>query len=138
MSEQHPAFTDADLIYEYTRQMAIDDGTLVDITEAAKEAGFSIPVAVTRAVWLDCIAWDDKEDSAKQTIQHQAGRLWDVVWMASHAARNHKSADRATFELYRVPRDGKSKDATKIELILHVGPGDTPESVITIMLEGDD
>ena len=32
-------------IYSYSRQQAIDDGVLVDITEMAQEAGFRFPVA---------------------------------------------------------------------------------------------
>ena len=35
----------------YTRAQAIEDGILVDVSETAREAGFRIPVAVTRTVW---------------------------------------------------------------------------------------
>ncbi len=35
----------------YTRAQAIEDGILVDVSETAREAGFTIPVAVTRTVW---------------------------------------------------------------------------------------
>ena len=34
----------------YTRAQAIEDGFLVDVSETAREAGFRIPVAVTRSV----------------------------------------------------------------------------------------
>ena len=43
----------------YTRRQAIDDGVLVDVTEWANEAGFSLPAVVTRAVWEDCCDWTD-------------------------------------------------------------------------------
>ena len=39
-----------DVIYAYTRQDAINDGVLVDVTELAREAGFKIPVAITAAL----------------------------------------------------------------------------------------
>ena len=41
----------SDLISTYTRAQALADGVLVDITLWAREAGFTIPVAVTAAVW---------------------------------------------------------------------------------------
>ena len=35
----------------YSRAQAIEDGILVDVSDTAREAGFTIPVAVTRTVW---------------------------------------------------------------------------------------
>jgi len=42
------------------------------------------------------------------------------------------------FRLYRVPRDGHSMDAELTTLKLIVGPGDSGEPVITIMLVDED
>lgn len=39
------------LIYSYPRADAIRDSFLAEVSEMAKEAGFKLPVAVTRAVW---------------------------------------------------------------------------------------
>ena len=39
------------VIFAYTRAQAIEDGILVDVSETAREAGFRIPVAITRTVW---------------------------------------------------------------------------------------
>ena len=36
------------VIFTFTRNQAIDDGVLVDGTQTAREAGFRIPVAITR------------------------------------------------------------------------------------------
>ena len=44
-------FSPDDLIHSYTRQQAIEDGVLMDVSETAKEAGVRFPVALTRAVW---------------------------------------------------------------------------------------
>ena len=44
-------FHDDDLIHRYTRKQAIEDAVLVDVTPTAREAGFRLPVALTRAVW---------------------------------------------------------------------------------------
>ena len=59
--------------------------------------------------------------------------------MASHAIRISKDAgDRLLFQLYRVPRDGQSMEAELITLKLIVGPGDSGEPVITILLPHED
>ena len=44
------------VISVYTRAQAIEDGILVDVSETAREAGFKIPVAITRAVWDRLVA----------------------------------------------------------------------------------
>ena len=36
-----------DVIYTYTREQAIEEGVLIDVSEMASEAGFKWPVAVT-------------------------------------------------------------------------------------------
>ncbi len=94
------------VISTYTRAQAIEDGVLVDVGSMAQEAGFKWPVALTADVWADCVAWTEG-DSRQQVYQDESGRLWDVLYMASHAIRSSKdSGDRLLFQLYRVPRDG--------------------------------
>ena len=59
--------------------------------------------------------------------------------MAQHAIRaNRSGGDRLRFQLYRVPRDGKSTEARGTTLKLIVGPGDHGEPVITILLHAED
>ena len=127
-----------EVISTYTRAQAIEDGVLIDTGSMAQEAGFKWPVAVTSAAWADCIAWTD-DDSDKQVYQDQSGRLWDVLFMASHAIRQGSgSGDRLLFKLYRVRRDRYSKEAILATLKLIVGPGDQGEPVITILLPDED
>jgi hypothetical protein len=76
------------VIFSYTRAQAIADGALVDVTATAQEAGFKWPVAVTHTVWNDCVAWDDNDSDAQGVYQDQAGRLWDVLWLARCAIRS--------------------------------------------------
>ncbi len=52
-------FENAPVIYRYTRQQAIEHGVLVDLTEWARETGFTIPVACTAAVWNQYIVSPD-------------------------------------------------------------------------------
>lgn len=68
------------LISTYSRDEAIEDGVLVDVTSYATfvgGAGFKVPVVMTRTLFGLC------EDIPKaQSHQDLAGRIHDVVWMA--------------------------------------------------------
>ncbi|PXV79112.1 DUF6573 family protein [Nitrosomonas eutropha] len=44
-------FQASDVIHTHTRAQLIEDGDLIDVSETAREAGFMVPVAITRAVW---------------------------------------------------------------------------------------
>jgi hypothetical protein len=125
-------------IHVYSRAQALEDGVLVDVSETALEAGFKVPVAVTRAVWDQYIKWTD-EDTNKQTNQDEAGRLRDVLWMLICAIKMRRSeADQVIYELYVISRDGKSRTPKCIKLKSSIGGGDKREPVITIMLPTED
>lgn len=126
-----------DPIHVYTRQQALEDGFLVDVSETAREAGFRAPVALTRAAWADCVEWSEK-DTQRQTYQDQAGRLWDVLCMAINAARRNTQRASFMFQLYRVPRGGRNLRPRLTKLVCSIGAGDGGEAVITIMLPGED
>lgn len=126
-----------EVIYSYTRAQAIEDGHLIDVTKSAAEAGFRVPVAMTLAAWADCVKWDER-DSRRQTHQDEAGRLWDVLWMAMTSARRSSGKQNFAFQLYRIPRGGKALRPRLIQLVCHIGPGDNGEPVVTIMLPGED
>lgn len=130
---------DAEVIVSYTRARAIADGVLRDVSTIANEAGFKFPVALTAAAWSDAVQWS-KENA---TYQDEAGRLWDVVYMAAAAIRRprgRRMADspRTTYPLYRVPNEKEATEATELVLEMHIGPGDDGEAVITIGLPGED
>lgn len=124
-----------DPIHTYTRQQALDDGFLVDVSSLAREAGISFPVALTSAAWADCVEWS-KADSKRQCHQDEAGRLWDVLWMLKLAARRGGSVIR--YQLYRVPRGGRGVKPRLTMLKAICGPGDEGEPVITVMMPGED
>ncbi len=126
-----------EFISTYSRAQALDDGVLVDAGPMARECGFRWPTAISAVVWSDCVAWTDA-DSSGQVHQDQSGCLCDVLFMAHHAVRSSRSGgDRLTFQLYRVPRDGKSTEAAITTLKLIVGPGDQGEPVVTILSNED-
>ncbi len=123
-------------IHGYTRRQAIDDGFLVDVSETAREAGFSVPVAMTRAAWADCVEWTEA-DSKRQIHQDESGRLWDVLWMTwNYARRNGSYITRV--QLYRVPRGGRGIRPRLTFLKAVIGPGDDGEPVITICMPDED
>ncbi len=127
-----------EVISTYSRAQALDDGVLVDAGPMARECGFRWPTAISAAAWADCVVWTDA-DSARQVHQDQAGRLFDVLFMACHAIRSSRSGgDRLMFQLYRVPRDGTSTEPAITTLKLIVGPGDEGEPVVTILLSDED
>ena len=64
-----------DVIFRYTREQAISDGVLVDVSDLAREAGFVIPVAITAGVHELCQPPDKTQD--------YTGRLWDVLFLAA-------------------------------------------------------
>ena len=73
-----------DLIHSYTRQQAIEDGVLVDVTATAREAGFRYPVALTATVFGAFV-----EVPPGVSGQDAAGRLWGsgrVVEIGAHFA----------------------------------------------------
>ena len=126
------------VVFSYTRAQALADGVLVDVSSTAVEAGFRFPVAVTEAVWKDCIEWSE-EDSQQQVHQDQSGRLWDVLFMAYIAVRtNPKVQGLINYGIVRVPRDGLTRRPKRVELKLVLSGGDQGEPVLTIMQPHED
>jgi len=127
------------VIFSYTRAQALADGVLVEVTTMAKAAGFKWPVAMTRAVWEECVAWTEHDSEAQGVHQDQDGRLWDVLWMAHCAIRSTKTGgNELLYQLYRIPRDGNAREAELTTLKLVVGPGDHGEPVITLLQPDED
>lgn len=122
---------DWDVIYQYTRAQALEDGVLADASEMAREAGIRYPVALTQAVWVEFVAVPDGV-----TGQDEAGRLWDILWMFRCAAARGQGVDELRFRLHVKNREGRAP--ALVELKAHCGPGDEGEPVITIMMPGED
>jgi hypothetical protein len=120
------------IIYSYTRQQALEDGVLIDVTEQARKMNFRIPVAITDTLYNAYLFPPEGLEGFGQSIQ---GRLNDTLFMAFCAARNSKGADRVEFDVDFQMKPGPCDTA---RLIAVVGPGDAGEPVLTIMLPGDD
>ena len=134
-----PANQDWRVIHTYTRAEALADGVLVDVTATAKEAGFKVPTAVTASVFNECIEWTGEDAKQSRTYQDQAGRLWDVLYLAAAKARSLRGRrqNQVLYELHVVPRPGHDHPRLRT-LKLIIGPGDNAEPVATIMLPSED
>jgi hypothetical protein len=124
-----PEWDGFEIISSYTRAEAIADGTLVDVTETAREAGFKFPTAVTSGVWAGVI---EPAEQDRELGQSEQGRLWDILQVLRATGRN--AGERHEFKV--IVAKGVRREL--VDLVAVVGPGDTPEPVITIMLPSED
>ena len=124
-------FDEDDLISTYTRREMLDDGQLIDVTEAAREAGIRFPTALTAAAWARCVAVPQGV-----TGQDLNGRLWDVLFLLAATARQ-ASGTTIHFQLH-VRDDNSDHLPPLVQLKAVCGPGDDAEPVITVMLPDED
>jgi len=104
-------FSDLTPIDVYTREDAISDGSLVDVTKTAAEAGIVGPVAMTIAAWNAVVKWSRK--GAPYVPQDEDGRLWDVVYMARRAM---VGAEVVSFGVFCIPNWGGGRKAKYVAL----------------------
>jgi hypothetical protein len=124
--------TATSVIFLYSREQAIEDGVLVDVTDTAREAGFLIPVALTRAVWDCFVAVPDGVEG-----QDESGRLWDVLVMLRFAIGQGAGGKELRFRLH-VRNDNREGDPSLVELKAVCGPNDDASPCITVMVPGED
>lgn len=121
-----------DLISMYTRNDALHDGTLIDVSKVAGEAGFKVPIALTMSAFR-AIEPSSEEKCYGEDLR---GRLHDLFWLMHLALRkkSHLEASRIDFQM-NLYQDGKH---TSLELQALLHPGDQGEPVITILLPNED
>jgi hypothetical protein len=117
------------LIDSYSRAEAIADGTLVDVTQMAKQSGIKYPVAITQAV-------DASIDGAvaKNRSDYQ-GILSDVLTCFRFSALKYQN-DTLNFKVLIWDNEAQGNKLNEFKAV--VGPGDTPAPVITISLPSED
>jgi hypothetical protein len=126
-------FENAPIISAYSRAEAIADGVLVDLTQPGlanlvKLAGVKYPIAMTATAFAQVwpINGTDPQDPPAVDMR---GRLWDLMMVYRTKARATRG-DTMFFDV----RLGKRT----VKFWARIGPGDTPDPVITIMLVGED
>lgn len=123
-------FENADYIHRYTRQQAMEDGVLIDVSETAKEAGYRYPVAVTVNVWNEYIRVPEGAEA-----QDEQGRLWDILWMLRYAIQKNQGEQEIRFQLY-VRNNNKEADLVTLKAIC--GPDDRGDPCLTILFPHED
>ena len=126
------------VVFAYSRHQAIEDGILVDVTKTAREAGFRIPVALSRTAWERLVALPE----GYRGFQDEAGRLWNVLWMARHYALRAAGRDRVTMcvlvrDIRRDLRDSNAAPRRHFPIVA-IGAGDDGQPAITILFPEDD
>ncbi len=114
----------------YTRADALADGTLVDAGPMAREAGFTIPVALTRSVWSRFVQVPEGVAG-----QDESGRLWDVLSMLRFAIQSNGARSEILFRLH-VRNDNRKPRLTTLKAIC--GPSDDGSPCITICEPDED
>ena len=122
--------SDWPVIYSYTREQAINDGVLVDVTKTARESGFRVPVALTSEVYNGYIV--PKEGLPGQDTE---GRLRDLLLMLYLACRKRKKESILSFRTAFL-MDSNKQETKELKAVL--GPGDRGEPVLTVMLPNQD
>lgn len=131
-----------EVISSYTVAQGVADGTLVEIDASLRtEAGYRIPVTMTRAAWAHAVEWT-RDDGC----QDETGRTWDVLWMMRGAARRALETERRyAFDLYRVPnttpagKPSRSETAQRIRLeVVAQGFDLTGAPCLTVLMVGED
>jgi hypothetical protein len=130
---------DWEVIDCYTRQQAIADGVLVDVTVTAKEAGFRCPVALSHAVWCECVAVPAGVEG-----QDEVGRLWDVLTMLRFAILRRPAVSvqpvhrrELAFSLH-VRKDNHDGEPPVVRLKAVSGPDDDGGICLTVLLPEED
>lgn len=121
-------FEKEDYIYKYTREQAVEDGTLVDLSQFAASKMYKWPVACTASVW----AIIENAVEHKEWGNDFEGVLHDMLWMSQ---RPTKKFSESSHLFKMIIFEGKQVDYTFKVL---VGPGDDSRPVITIMLPDED
>ena len=125
-------FAGFEVIHRYTRAQALADGVLMDVTAQAKDCGFSVPVAMTEALFADCEWWATAgERCGDESPREQVVRRLLHFACETIRASTQTGVDRLTLSLTHFT--GRTCQA-----VVHVGPGDAGEPVVTLMYPGEE
>lgn len=120
--------------FAYSRGLVLSDGLVIDLTFMGREAGFSVPVAVSESVWTRCIELDNYYDSAEAKVE----RARDILWMLRTAVNQlstngdeHPVVEKVDFwiELFREGDD--YPDSCQLNGLFGLAENGKPAIVVT-------
>lgn len=134
-----------EVIYSYSRAQAIEDGILVDMTEYTPEGnskpllrqlGFKVPIAVTRTVYDRLITIPDNYLG----VQSVTSRFLNILRLLYAEIKRSSGGSELTFTVQSrmINNNGSDGSIEVVRLKAVIGPGDTPEPVMTIMFPEED
>lgn len=122
-----------------TRAEAIADGVLVPVSQLLSDAfGFPFPVAVSRSVWADVVAWPEAAARAvartliPAAVPCESGRVAVLLHAAAQALAAADGAGSASLVVWRVSPAAPVSRPARVRLRLVLQPGDAGEPVATI------
>jgi hypothetical protein len=129
-------FNNAEIIYQYTRAQAIEDGVLVDLNalfpDEVRDAGILFPIVITDTAFAKYI---DLTPAAVKMCNDLKGRAWDVLWMFANGARQNRNGSAFIYKFYCVVDKPKAQ-LCQLKAMVH--GGDNGEPVITLMETWED
>ena len=131
-------------IHVYTRAQAIADGVLVNVSSQAREAGFTIHTVVTATLMGQLSeGCEEAQDHGVIAEYGRKPRDWypALVKLALRVARKAvadtlKSGARTDLIEASVDFCG-DRGLGRVPFLVHIGPGDQGEPVLTLMVEED-
>lgn len=114
-------------VFCYSRKMAIENGELIDLTEAAKVAGFKLPVAITKAAFIRCLEWIQINENQK-TTKDKITRLRTMLRRIYLECRRNPWVSSFICGFVKSP-----EPFSQFDLKIVISGGDNGEGVITIM-----
>mgnify|MGYP001449044328 CR=1 FL=1 len=128
-----PTMDEWPVVFSYSRKDALADGVQVDVTETAKEAGFSIPVFLTDTVFNQYVKVPEGVE-----CQDEAGRLWDILQVLRYAIKQTKTEEsRLPFQLF-VRNDNEKARLVTLHAVCGALDIDDASPSMTIMLPTED
>ena len=113
------------MIFTYTRAQAIEDGVLVDLSHVDSiQEHWKFPFACTSTVWAII------EAALKREGEDLSGICHDISVLADLSIPTEGDTNQIRFKVIIAGRTHTLK--------LHLGPGDTPAPVLTLMLPHED
>lgn len=131
--EDHPF---GPIIHAYTRQQAIADGVLVDLTQPGfarllAMLGIKVHTVITATAFGQVVTRHFDKDHAGEAIGHT---LMVLAAFRKEVDRLMKTGEQFDRVYFTVP----GLDGEDVRMWALIGPGDNAEPVLTIMLEGED
>lgn len=123
------------VIYVYTREMALEDGVIVSAGEIGRELGFKLDIALSASLYHRYVV---PPQGLEEQCQSVSGRMRDVMHVFAHAAYARWDGSRVEFDVVFQMKVGRHISFEKVHCIAAVEGDKDGNPAITIFLPEDD